>query len=484
MTLALDRALRALRRRERLATTLGVLSLHLALALCVGGVLALLLRMGWGLRPSVAAWALAPAALAPLSAWLVARRRFLCPESLASWLDLRAGAGGLLLTEHELDDELWRAQSDSQLERVQPLPALRLRASAWRCLASLGFAALVLWVDVSAPRAPFVPPAVYQSALQELREQLAALEEVPGLEEERARELEQRMQALEQEAEDSSRPEATFEAIDQLGGELAQEGAEARERALQAFEALEGAAEGSEAQPEAALEALELASRELGAVALPSELAQKLGAGSLPETLALPEGLSLDPAALRELSQALQQLLQEQLNGLAQAGLFEPVELRELALAEAGGEAGDLAQFGELPGEGEGAGMGVGEVGLGPGLGLGAEGGGPIPGFGGVSRGRADAAMRWGDESPGRSEEFAPERLSPSQFEDLEHSQVLGLGSAAPSVQTQAESAGLAAIRASSGRAAWKRRLSPRHRRAVGTFFAPVPATTPAKDDR
>ncbi|MFT4540178.1 MAG: hypothetical protein ACI841_000334 [Planctomycetota bacterium] len=96
-----------------------------------------------------------------------------------------------------------------------------------------------------------------------------------------------------------------------------------------------------------------------------------------------------------------------------------------------------------------------------------------MPGAGGVNRGRADAEMSWGAESQGRSEDFDVKRLTPAQLEDLDSSQLLGLGAAVPTVEAAGESVGVGEISGSTGKAAWKRRLSPRHRRAVGTFFAP-----------
>jgi hypothetical protein len=49
--------------------------------------------------------------------------------------------------------------------------------------------------------------------------------------------------------------------------------------------------------------------------------------------------------------------------------------------------------------------------------------------------------------------------------------QLLGVGSAAPVASNEGEAAGLQTLGPDSGNAAWRRRLAPRHRHAVGTFF-------------
>jgi len=94
-----------------------------------------------------------------------------------------------------------------------------------------------------------------------------------------------------------------------------------------------------------------------------------------------------------------------------------------------------------------------------------------MPGNGGISRGRGDAELIWGEESQGRSEDFEAEVLPGARFMDIENTRLLGVGSAAPEVNAVGESGGHAAAAASSVKTAWRRRLSPHHRKAVGSFF-------------
>jgi len=93
-----------------------------------------------------------------------------------------------------------------------------------------------------------------------------------------------------------------------------------------------------------------------------------------------------------------------------------------------------------------------------------------VPGSGGVTRGRADAEMIWGDESPELARELA-RALPKAEARDLDESAVLGVGRAAPTVEAAGESGGRVDGDASLGKAAWRRRLSPRHRSAVRSFF-------------
>jgi hypothetical protein len=78
--------------------------------------------------------------------------------------------------------------------------------------------------------------------------------------------------------------------------------------------------------------------------------------------------------------------------------------------------------------------------------------------------------MFWGDESEGGR--FESRRLPPGMARDPENSSVLGIGKTAPILDAQGEAAGGATFEASEGQAAWRRRLAPHHRRAVGTFFS------------
>ncbi|MEZ6015194.1 MAG: hypothetical protein R3F49_08780 [Planctomycetota bacterium] len=92
-------------------------------------------------------------------------------------------------------------------------------------------------------------------------------------------------------------------------------------------------------------------------------------------------------------------------------------------------------------------------------------------GSGGVNRGRGDAALSLGPETPHRSDAFQARRLDPGKALDLQQLQLLGVGSTAPIASEQGEATGLQRLGPDAGNAAWRRRLAPRHRHAVRTFF-------------
>jgi hypothetical protein len=93
------------------------------------------------------------------------------------------------------------------------------------------------------------------------------------------------------------------------------------------------------------------------------------------------------------------------------------------------------------------------------------------PGRGGVTRGRGDATLEYGGETPGRTDLFEPKVLDPAQYLDPESTAVLGVGTSAPTVAPERGSGGAADGKTSSGQASWKRRVAPHHREAVQSFF-------------
>jgi hypothetical protein len=97
----------------------------------------------------------------------------------------------------------------------------------------------------------------------------------------------------------------------------------------------------------------------------------------------------------------------------------------------------------------------------------------PVPGKGGVGRGRADAEMIWGEETAGDTSKFESKTLPDARYADPEHSAIVGIGATAPPVDPTAEAPGAGAIESSGGQTAWRRRLAPHHRDAVRSWFGP-----------
>lgn len=103
---------------------------------------------------------------------------------------------------------------------------------------------------------------------------------------------------------------------------------------------------------------------------------------------------------------------------------------------------------------------------------------GVAPGRGGVSRGRADAQLEYGDETRGGTDAFEPKQIPDAKYLDTDATAIVGVGATAPEVTPESGGAGLQDSKASTGKSAWKRRLAPHHREAVQGFFGT------GKDDR
>ncbi len=420
--MALEQQVQQVRRRVALAAFSGALLRHGAALLAVVACLVMVLRLFLRVEP----WpALAPLGLAPLTAFLDARRRFIGEQTAAAWLDQASGGTGGVLTAIERPDALW--QQDASARR----PGMRLPWT-WP-VAGLAFLGLAFLVPVSDPPEPGLP-AVPQATLDKLEDQLEALQEVAELEPEEIESVEETLQDLRDATEPS---EAGLEAMDRVEdqlGAMAQELQAANERAQ---EALAQARKGREMPDRSAVQrALEQMSAAGLAHELPQELAEALAAldqGQLSEFMR-----GLDPSQLQAMSEAMLQALKNKELRLIEAELIpgtcdDPQECEEAMLIALGG----------------------------------------MPGSGGISRGPGDADLTWGEERADRDALFSPEILPPGQKLALEQSMVIGEVLVDAETDASAEAAGLVGTETSQGGATWRRRLAPSHRDAVSTFFEP-----------
>jgi hypothetical protein len=340
MSRSLDRELARLRRRALLATFLGEWSRHALVTGFVVGAGALIARAAFDVPAERAAWALVLLALTPLTAWLTSRRRYLSSKGAAAWLDLRAGATGLVLTEFEVADERWRERAQSLIGSRDTLPSVRFRAPLVRTAGGVAFALLALWVELPTAAALGPAPELYDSALEDLRTKLETLEEVVQLQEETRAEIDERLARLEAEAEETRSPEATFEALDQLDERMSELAERAEDAAEEMTEALD-AAGGNEADPGARQEELERALEKLAEVGLAAKLDEAVSA-KLAASLAPEAGTTIDLSEWSELSQEMREALEAKLAKLADAGLLKSGKLGKLGKL---GEPGDLEQF-------------------------------------------------------------------------------------------------------------------------------------------
>ncbi len=97
------------------------------------------------------------------------------------------------------------------------------------------------------------------------------------------------------------------------------------------------------------------------------------------------------------------------------------------------------------------------------------------PGRGGISRGRGDAPLTWGDESILENTKFK-ETILPPGSQDVPRDQVIGLTVSVPDDEA-AQSAPRSAVRgpsAATGDETWRRSVRPRHRAVVRGYFDSV----------
>lgn len=337
----LEDGIAALRRRRLVQSWLELAGVHAQVALFAVGIAALFLRVleRWESREAAALLALAGTA-ALTSFWLAWRRR---PgvATAATWLDVRGGARGQVVTETELGESAWSDEARQQLATaLETLPRAPWRRALRPALPAALFAALAVWVPI--PRKGFgPPPVVTETALEELHEKLETLEETLDLAPEVAEEMEARLERIEDDAA-SGQPESTFEAIDRLGERLDAEAEQALEAAQRANQDLASAAsDPSLADAQAALESALASMKDAG---LGKDMPQALQDALQPGSLSLPEGVQLSSAELAALSQELKGVLDARLGKLAAGRLIDPAKLRELKLGEGVG-LGDFSDF-------------------------------------------------------------------------------------------------------------------------------------------
>lgn len=300
--------------------------------------------------PGTAGWSAAAAVVVGSLAWGLWRARAgaMGAGDAATWLDLEGGATGELVTAAELGE---RARDWA--------PAVERRASAvgrvypvdWRrplTLAALG-ALFFLSAGLAPLRALNASGALtelFDERIEEVREQLAALDEQLELEPEEAEALEEALDRLEADVQAEPDLEATYEAIDRIEEQLAEVAQEAVQAAQESLDALAEAAREAalnaqdpggaspeatarmEAALEAAMEGLEAFDPE--ALARAGELGG-FDAGALEDLAAQASTGKLDLAAAAELSQEMREALAEALAELGEAGLLDSGAMASLS---------------------------------------------------------------------------------------------------------------------------------------------------------
>ncbi len=458
----LDTSVRRFRRRVALVSALAFWIRGLVLMGFLWGTAVLALRAGTGVRREVLLWGLAGALPIAVAALILGLRRRPSEGSVLALLDRHHRGGGLMMAAGELELGGWRGLIG---EVAVPQVAGSYR---WGSLAAAAaFVAGAFLVPVTPAGLAAERPLEIGEEIARLTERIELLEQEGLLGEDQAERFDDELQSLQDEASGED-PAATWEALDHLQEITDRAAAEVAEAALAegarlaaaeaVAEALRGDAGGageglaSEAMAElSALTARAAADSRLLEVAVAAEL----GASA---------GESLDLGELLDALRRGQDDLGDKLDRLYAGGL---IDLETLLAAKKSLEGGDLEKLADF----------LDENGL-EAAGDYCRGGRPgsRPGRGGVSRGRADAAMTWKDPSSPEGAKWRAQVLDPSSLAALHQSHLLGLTAADPSAPepgAPAAGAGIDPGATSGGGAggAYTHTLLPRHRGAVQRYF-------------
>ena len=435
-------ALRRLARRLTLGVFLDVWPIYAAVGIVMAGLAALVCRLFvpaaspylWWL------WLTPVAAMAP--AWLVCRLRAYTPDQLVALADSLAGGDGLLLATVERPGSAWADSARLATIADRPLPALR-PSRRWPVVLLAAAFLAATWLLPQRQSAAAASTLLANQIADDVAASVAELKARQVLTPDEEKKLQDEIAQLRKGAA-KRMDDSSWEAADGLKERLAADLAAKRDAVAWAQESLArfaaaragGAADARSSAAAAgelsdALEQLAKSGMLEGAPAELSDLAS--GKMSLPT----------DAAALAKLAAALGKYLGGRGGDLARAASG----LR--------GEKFDPDEF-QLAEE-QGAGVGEGE--------------GDDPGRGGVSRGRADAPLTWGDETIA-FDRFKAQALPPGAARGPDDwapvVQLPGAPRASSPVHTPSTGRAFADT---AGQEAWRRSLAPRHQRAVRTYF-------------
>lgn len=338
-------------------------------------------------------WGAVGATACLVVAWrLSSRGRFTRTESVAL-LDSSLGAGGLLMTLQEAPDTEWDTRLP-QMERLwhASLPRIRPRRFAWNVGLPLLFTIAVCFVPLRSTSAtPLQPRTAAQQATEQLEDMLKTLEEADVLEQEQQQELREEIAKLAEETKDSPLTHERWETVDTLEQRMRLKLDEAAAMADKASSAAQMLAELSEGDL-SSLSAEQREQLEQQFLETLQKMQQTGALGSASQSLRDQlqrlmqngqfSGLPRDPSERKQLLSDLQQFLDQ--------------EQRKLAAARQKCQGGKCSRCGKGDCDGDCEGDGQCE---GQNTGSSLRNGDGRPGRGGVTRGRGDAELTWGEES-------------------------------------------------------------------------------------
>ncbi|MGZ0170292.1 MAG: hypothetical protein ACKVHE_12110 [Planctomycetales bacterium] len=415
-------------------------------------------------------WLVAGAVPVAFAAWWISGRELFSRTESVALLDNRLEAGGLLMTLCEAPDDLWEERLP-QLETLwkTSLPQYRPVRFARQMAGPFVFvlaACLVPLREVEA--SPTLKNTAGEQATSQLQELLTELEKSDVLEEEEKQELEGEIAKLVEETKDTPLTHEKWETVDALRERMrmrVETTAAELVTAQQALASLKNAADGDFST--LSMESMEMLSKDV--LEMLQKMADKGAFDNMP----------------RDLKDQLQRLTKNGTSGFQLPK--DPAELSEMLDGLGDFLEGESKKLSELRSKCKGgkcqgcAGCEAGCTCSGPtdvactcpncpNAGGQCAGGGA--GSGGISRGRSDATLTWGDESTLENTKFKESVLPPGML-DKPRDEVVGITIAAPETDV-ADSAPRSAARAAtaaSGDETWKGTVRPRHRSVVRRYF-------------
>jgi hypothetical protein len=409
----------------------------------------------WGSVGLVPAWGLA---------WWLARRHYRSRGESVARLDSALGSGGLLMMLSELSDsergQEWMHDLP-QIERAwkEAMPRVRPRRFASYLALPLLFAVGACFVPLrEGTTALALRNTVGQQAAQELEALLDSIDEERILEEQEKQKLHEEIERLAEETRETPLTHEKWETVDALRERMKVRIESASMLSSQASSAAALLSESNSAKPagEISAERIEGLENELGEAV--QKLMQKGAFSKAPQWLQNQLARMTNNGKLRlpgeagerkEVLDELKDFLEKENKKLA--------DLRKKCSACKSGCKG-----GECEGESECDSDGLCK----------SSSASNRPGRGGVTRGRGDAELTWGDEADKQGTKFK-EVVLPKGFLDQPKDDVVAVQKSAPNEEAAADAPRSARRddEAAAGQTTWNRKLNPRHRNAVRKYF-------------
>lgn len=416
--------------------------------------------------PQVLWLAAAAVPVTTLAWWLSRRGRFTRDESVAL-LDRSLGADGLLMSLTELPSEEWDRRLPQMEQRWRDsLPRVRPTRFASCVGLPIVFAIGVCFIPVRQIESREVPPPVTagQAAAQRLEQLLAAVQQAEVLEPEAEEQLSHEINKLIEETKRTPLTHEKWETVDALEQQLRMQLNKAQLQAdkLSAAAnllALAAAGEGPPLTEEQLQELEEELLETLMMMDANSESSEAATASAgLTDLLHRLTKNGTQQARLPADARERQQLLDE---------LKKHLDAEQLQLAALRKQCQGSCPEGKCTNCGGQCPEGATQCGQCAGAANSNQ-----PGRGGISRGRGDAELTWGEESDEQGVKFKEVALPPGFKEDPKD-EVVGVRLTAPTVDpaATAERAAMRDSAPATGRETWERKLRPRHKQVVKEFF-------------